>query len=79
MSSVTALRRRRTAHVAALARRGRMWSRRRGADAGMTTAEYAVGTIAACSFALVLIAIVKSGPIRSALVRVITTALGIAG
>lgn len=56
------------------------WSRlRAAADAGMTTAEYAVGTLAACTFAAVLLAVVKSGTIRTALSRVITTALGIAG
>lgn len=58
----------------------RRWSRvRQAADAGMTTAEYAVGTLAACAFAAVLLAVVKSGPIKSALASVITTALGIAG
>ncbi len=58
----------------------RRWRRlRRSADAGMTTAEYAVGTLAACAFAAVLLAIVKSGPVKSALAKVITTALGIAG
>ncbi len=60
-----------------LARRWRVI--RRGADAGMTTAEYAVGTLAACAFAAVLLAVVKSGPVKSALGKVITTALGIAG
>ena len=48
-------------------------------DAGMTTAEYAVGTLAACAFAAVLLAVVRSGPIRAALAKVITSALGIAG
>jgi Protein of unknown function (DUF4244) len=48
-------------------------------DAGMTTAEYAVGTLAACGFAVVLLAIVRSGPVKTALTRVITTALGVAG
>ncbi len=56
------------------------WSRLRlSADAGMTTAEYAVGTMAASAFAAVLLAVVKSGPVKSALGKVITTALGIAG
>jgi hypothetical protein len=45
----------------------------------MTTAEYAVGTLAAVAFAAVLLAVVKSGPVRSALARVITTALGTGG
>ena len=48
------------------------------ADAGMTTAEYAVGTLAACAFAAVLIAVVRSGAIKSALSGLITTALSIA-
>lgn len=45
------------------------------AQAGMTTVEYAVGTMAAAAFAAVLIVIVKSGPVKSALASVITTAL----
>ncbi len=49
------------------------------AEAGMTTAEYAVGTIAAVSFAIVLMAVVKSGAVRSALASVITGALGLGG
>jgi small-conductance mechanosensitive channel len=60
-----------------LARRWRVI--RSTTDAGMTTAEYAVGTLAACAFAAVLLAVVKSGPVKSALGKVITTALGIAG
>ena len=46
-------------------------------DAGMTTAEYAVGTLAACTFAIVLLAVVKSGSIESGLSDVILEALGI--
>jgi hypothetical protein len=45
-------------------------------EAGMTTAEYAVGTIAAVAFAALLLAIVRSGPVRSALSGIIVTALG---
>jgi hypothetical protein len=41
----------------------------------MSTAEYAVGTIAACGFAAVLYKIVTSGPVRSALTGVIEKAL----
>jgi hypothetical protein len=44
---------------------------------GMTTAEYAVGTLAAVAFAAVLLAVVKSGPVKSALASVITSALGV--
>jgi hypothetical protein len=47
-------------------------------DAGMTTAEYAVGTLAACAFAATLLAVVRSGAIQSALSALITTALSIA-
>lgn len=52
---------------------------RRHIDAGMTTAEYAVGTLAACAFAAVLLAVVRSGPVRAALASVITAALGTGG
>jgi hypothetical protein len=44
-------------------------------EAGMSTAEYAVGTIAACGFAAVLYKIVTSGPVRTALTGVIQKAL----
>ena len=47
-------------------------------EAGMTTAEYAVGTLAACAFAAVLIAVVRSGAVKSALAGLITSALAIA-
>lgn len=46
-------------------------------EAGMTTAEYAVGTLAACTFAIVLLAVVKSGEVQSGLSGVILEALGI--
>lgn len=45
------------------------------AQAGMSTAEYAVGTIAAVAFAAVLIAVVKSDAVRSALAGIISSAL----
>ena len=51
---------------------------RRLSEAGMTTAEYAVGTLAACAFAAVLIAVVRSGAVKSALAGLITSALAIA-
>ena len=61
-------------------RTGRMERRIRrcraaAAEAGMSTAEYAVGTIAACGFAAVLYKIVTSGLVRSALTSVIVRAL----
>ena len=52
---------------------------RRTAEDGMTTAEYAVGTLAACAFAAVLLAVVRSGTVKSALASVIATALGSVG
>lgn len=45
-------------------------------EEGMTTAEYAVGTVAAVAFAALLLAIVRSGPVKSALSKVIVSALG---
>jgi hypothetical protein len=44
-------------------------------DAGMTTAEYAVGTIAACGFAAVLYKVVTSGTVSGALESLIGRAL----
>ena len=44
----------------------------------MTTAEYAVGTLAACAFAAVLMAVVRSGAVKAALTGLITSALSIA-
>ncbi|WP_240134518.1 DUF4244 domain-containing protein [Streptomyces sp. MUM 178J] len=44
-------------------------------DAGMTTSEYAVGTIAACAFAAVLYKIVTSAAVSGALQSVIGKAL----
>jgi uncharacterized protein DUF4244 len=44
-------------------------------DAGMTTAEYAVGTVAACGFAGILLKLLTSGGIVSLLENVIVKAL----
>jgi Protein of unknown function (DUF4244) len=46
-----------------------------GAQAGMSTAEYAVGTVAACAFAAVLFKVVTGGSIVAALGHLITKAL----
>ena len=46
-----------------------------GREAGMTTAEYAVGTMAAVAFAVALLAVVRSDAVTSALTTIITTAL----
>lgn len=44
-------------------------------EAGMTTAEYAVGTVAAVAFAVVLYKIVRSPAVSSTLASVIQSAL----
>jgi hypothetical protein len=48
-------------------------------EAGMSTAEYAVGTIAACAFAGLLFKIVSSSEVRKMLSDIISRALNIAG
>lgn len=48
-------------------------------EAGMTTAEYAVGTLAAVAFAALLLAVVRAGPVKEALAGVILGALGTGG
>jgi len=49
--------------------------RRRARDAGMTTAEYAVGTVAACAFAAILYQVVTGSSVVSALGSLISSAL----
>ena len=57
------------------ARAGR-WVRSRLADeTGMSTAEYAVGTVAACAFAAVLYQVVTGGSVVSALGDLVQSAL----
>ncbi|MEV5507632.1 DUF4244 domain-containing protein [Streptomyces orinoci] len=58
----------------------RWWGRRRAAlrsagEQGMSTAEYAVGTVAACALAAVLYKIVTSGAVSAALQAIIEKAL----
>ncbi|MBB1243031.1 DUF4244 domain-containing protein [Streptomyces durbertensis] len=45
-------------------------------DDGMSTAEYAMATLAACAFAAVLYKVVTSGQVTAALREAITRALG---
>lgn len=52
---------------------------RSAGDRGMSTAEYAVGTIAACAFAALLFKIVSSQEVHDMLSAVIDRALKIAG
>lgn len=51
--------------------------RRMGNDAGMSTAEYAVGTVAAVAFAAVLFKVVHSAAVSSALSHIVTSALNV--
>jgi len=44
-------------------------------EAGMSTAEYAVGTVAACAFAAILYKVVTGGSIVTALTDLIDSAL----
>ena len=50
---------------------------RASAEHGMTTAEYAVGTLAACAFAAVLLAVIKSGLIQNLIEALLKTALAV--
>lgn len=51
-------------------------SRRFGGDDGMTTAEYAVGTVAACGFAGTLLQLLGSDWVQELLKNVIDSAFG---
>lgn len=48
-----------------------------GGDAGMSTVEYAIGTIAAAAFAAVLYKVVTGGAITSALTELVQQALAV--
>ncbi|REE97086.1 DUF4244 domain-containing protein [Thermomonospora umbrina] len=48
-------------------------------DAGMSTAEYAVGTVAAAAFAGILFKIVTSSEVKDLLLGIIRDALQLAG
>ena len=62
----------RTAHPC----RYRRWRRLLATtEAGMSTAEYAVGTVAACAFAAVLYRVVTGGSVVSALGDLVERAL----
>jgi hypothetical protein len=60
--------------------RQRLYLRLRSAlagDAGMSTAEYAIGTIAAAAFAAVLYAVVRGDGVVSALTSIVQRALSV--
>lgn len=64
-------------YVTGLCRKARagLKSLLRRADEGMSTAEYAVGTIAAVAFAGVLFKVVSSPAVRTALTALVARAL----
>ncbi|WP_426563882.1 DUF4244 domain-containing protein [Angustibacter sp. McL0619] len=51
----------------------------RARDGGMTTAEYAIGTLAACGFAALLVTILRGSAVRSMLLAIIERALSLGG
>jgi hypothetical protein len=53
----------------------RRWAEVREEEAGMSTAEYAVGTVAACAFAAVLYRVVTGGSVVAALGELVQSAL----
>lgn len=50
---------------------------RRLHDAGMATAEYAIATLAACGFAGLLVALLRSGEVRGLLLGIVRRALSV--
>jgi hypothetical protein len=65
--------------VQAMRCRRRALAKELSSDAGMSTAEYAVGTIAACAFAAVLYKVVTSGAVSHELQQLVTRALHAGG
>ncbi|MGY1828574.1 MULTISPECIES: DUF4244 domain-containing protein [unclassified Blastococcus] len=56
-------------------RPGRLARLRSRAEAGMSTAEYAVGTVAACAFAAVLYRVVSGDSVVTGLTELVDAAL----
>lgn len=48
-------------------------------DAGRTTAEYAIGTLAACGFAALLVTILRGSVVQGLLLGIIRKALALGG
>lgn len=59
--------------------RARWAALRRTREAGMATAEYAIGTLAAVAFAGMLLLIMRSDRVRSLLTGIVEQALSVAG
>lgn len=70
---------RRRCPVLAFIRRRTEPMRARGRETGSTTAEYAIGTVVACTFAAVLYKIVTSQAVANLLAGIIRRALGSVG
>lgn len=64
---------------AAVALRARWRAVRKQPEAGMATAEYAIGTLAAVGFAGLLLAILRSEEVRSMLLSIVQSALSVGG
>ncbi|HST49049.1 DUF4244 domain-containing protein [Jatrophihabitans sp.] len=58
-------------------RRARARVQQLSGEAGMATAEYAVGTVAAVAFAAVLFKVVHSSAVQTALSHIVTSALNV--
>lgn len=57
--------------------RARWQQLRRHGEAGMATAEYAIGTLAAVGFAGLLLVILRSEQVRSLLLGIVQSALSV--
>jgi hypothetical protein len=81
MSTRSSLALARRTRVEASSRRGiaRIPVRLLRSDQGMTTAEYAVGTVAACGFAGVLFKLLTSDVVVSFLTEILRRAFGLLG
>ena len=69
--------RRAAASVRGVAAAARAWFPRPQGDLGMSTAEYAVGTVAAVAFAVVLYKVVNSSAVMNAISHIIRSALSV--
>jgi len=65
--------------VRSIAAQARTIHARARPDTGMSTAEYAVGTVAACGFAALLFKILTSPQVHHLVVALVTHALHLAG
>ena len=66
-------------HAKALGGRLALLLRRRSDELGMTTAEYAIGTLAACGFAALLVTILRGSVVQGLLLGLIKKALALGG